>query len=325
MKKLSVIVPVYNVENYLDKCISSIISQTYKNLEIILVNDGSNDNSLNICNNYSKLDQRIIVIDQKNQGVSAARNAGMNIATGYYLAFVDSDDYIDKNMYKDLIECLEKHDLDIICCSGYRVIGSKVLGNPGSDTLTIYQRDEILQKSLLDYQNSPWNKVYKSSITKNVRFPVGQLFEDTATAYLFYENTTRVGVLDHAYYYYVKNMNSITQTSFKVKPRYDFVIGYQDRLNYAIKHNLSCIPECRSLLVKAALSCLTAIYATNDYSDIYYKIDKILQKNKCEDAYLLLNFKYKVYLYCYGKLNFIHKAGAKLSFISKKLKSKLKM
>lgn len=321
-KKLSVIVPVYNVEPYLRRCIDSIVNQTYNNLEIILIDDGSPDNCGRICDEYANKDSRISVIHQKNGGLSVARNSGMDVATGDYIAFVDSDDYIASDMYKSMISILENNNLDIVCCGDYRVVGDKVYGNEGSGALKIFSQDEIIYKALLDYQVAAWNKVYKYDVTKDIRFPVGRKFEDTATSYLFFSKSKKVGVIDRAYYYYFKNINSITQTSFKAQDRYDFVKGYIERLEFAEKNDIKCINECKSLLLKSALSCLTAVYArSNDENDkIFRKLKSLIEKYRSSDTYSMLNLKYKIYLWCFGRLDFIHIFGAKLSYFSKWIK-----
>ncbi|MCF0156053.1 MAG: glycosyltransferase, partial [Veillonella sp.] len=126
MSKISVIVPIYNVEPYIHQCVDSIINQTYKDLEIILVDDGSPDNCGKICDEYAAKDDRVKVIHRPNGGLSAARNSGLDVATGEYIAFVDSDDYIACNMYSDMMEFMLKHKLDIVVCSSYRVKNSKI-------------------------------------------------------------------------------------------------------------------------------------------------------------------------------------------------------
>lgn len=143
MKKISIIVPVYKVESYLSRCIDSILAQTYQNFELMLVDDGSLDRCGEICDNYAKKDDRIKVIHQPNRGVSAARNAGLDLATGDYIGFVDSDDYISINMYSDMIKLLEVNGLDIIICTAFVVKGYKVKGSTGDGRLTIYDKKEI--------------------------------------------------------------------------------------------------------------------------------------------------------------------------------------
>ncbi len=119
--KVSIIVPIYNSEKNLDRCVNSILRQSYKNLELILINDGSTDSSLDICNNFRKLNENIIVIDQKNMGVSAARNIGLRYATGDLIQFVDSDDYIDSDMTESLVNCIRENNADLVIC-GYKSI-----------------------------------------------------------------------------------------------------------------------------------------------------------------------------------------------------------
>lgn len=328
MKKLSVIVPIYNVEQYLRRCVDSIINQTYSNLEIILVDDGSPDNCGKICDEYASIDNRIIVIHQKNGGLSAARNAGMNISSGDYIGFVDSDDYISNDMYKDLIGIMERNDLDIVSCNAFIAKGDNIIGDEGNGKLEIFERDVILYKSLLDYDNSAWNKVYKKSITDSVRFPEGRVFEDTATAYLFFSNIKKAGHINKAYYYYYRNPNSITQTAFNVKARYDFVLGYIERLNFAEKYNIKCVKQCKSLLMKAVLSCLTAVYVSekSQYNNnVYINLKQMILKYRDDkDAYCLLNFKYKIFLWSFNRIDCIHKIYANLSMISKKIKALIK-
>lgn len=177
MGKVSIIVPIYNVEKYLSKCIESILYQTYKNIEIILVNDGSLDNSAQICDEYAKKDDRIIVIHKANGGVSSARNAGIDIATGKYIGFVDPDDYIENNMYELMVNKIEKYKADIAIC-GYDYINE----NYTIERYYHIQQDEILtQKQFMSMQfdmpptirHVVWNKLFIAKTLKKIRFPEG--------------------------------------------------------------------------------------------------------------------------------------------------------
>ena len=229
-------------------------------------------------------------------------------------------------MYCDMIKLLEVNGLDIIICTAFMVKGDKVKGYGGDGRLTIYDKKEILNKSLSDFENTAWNKVYTRAAIGDVRFPEGRLFEDTATAYLFFYNCTKVGRINKAYYYYYRNHNSITQTAFKTKARMDFVLGYIERLNFAIENGLDCIPQCKSLLMKAALSCLTAVYVSDKNESnlkTYNEIRGIVLKYRDADAYCELNFKYKVFLWCFDRCDIVHKISAHISRISKLIKHKL--
>ena len=322
MELISVIVPVYNVESYVAECIESIQNQTYMNLEIILVNDGSTDASGDICDQYAAYDERIKVIHKENAGVSAARNTGIEAANGDYIAFVDSDDYIAPNMYEDMLRILKENDLDILECTAFRDKGGEIIEGCNDGSLEIFNRDEALKMAMYDCFVAVWSQLYKRSAIDDVRFPVGRKFEDTAVSYRFITNTKRVGHINHCYYYYRLNLNSTTQTSFDPKSRWDFVLGYEERLQYAIDHQLPYVDDCNSLLIKAVLSCLTAYYAKPTGNQVYYDNCKRMIEIYCNDAsYKLLNSKYKLFLWSFGRADWIHKIGARLSYLAKQVRS----
>lgn len=317
--------PVYKVEQYLARCVDSILNQTYRNIEVILVDDGSPDRCGEICDEYAKKDKRVKVVHKKNGGLSSARNVGVDASSGEYIAFVDSDDYIANNMYSEMIAVLELNGLDIVSCNAFIVKGERIKGVLGDGKLTVFTKEEILKKSLCDYDNTAWNKVYKRNAIGNVRFPEGRLFEDTASAYLFFNNCNRVGHMDKSFYYYYRNPNSITQTAFKTKPRMDFVLGYIERLDFAVKNRIDCVPQCKSLLMKAALSCLTAVYVSNrdDYNTKVYNelYELILKYRDDKDSYCELNTKYKLFLWSFRRADFIHNFSAHISKITKQIKA----
>lgn len=324
VKKLSIIVPVYKVEQYLNRCVDSILNQTYRNIEILLVDDGSPDRSGEICDRYAKSDERVKVVHKKNGGVSSARNIGFSSSTGEYIGYVDSDDYIAPTMYEDMIDVLEKNDLDIVCCDAFIVKGDKLIGKQGDGALIVYAKEDILLKSLMDFQNTIWNKLYKREMFENVIFPEGRLFEDNATAHLFFQNCKRVGCINTKYYYYYRNSGSITQTAFNTKARLDFVKAYIERLDFALKNRINCIPQCKSLLMKAALSCLTAVYVSENDEDnkkVYGELKKLILKYRDDkEAYCELNAKYKMFLWSFGRFDFIHKISAYISKTTKQIK-----
>lgn len=217
---ISVIVPIYKVENYLKKCINSIVNQTYNNIEIILVDDGSPDNCGIICDEYAKKDKRVKVIHKKNGGLSDARNYGIEASTGDYIIFVDSDDYISKNMCEILIKNALKYDADIISCN-YKEIYSdnnreKINKQSIKKELEIYNNLEVIYKYFFDYTidiNVVWNKLYKRKIffgNNCVRFPKGKLHEDDYTVCKLYYYANRIVIINDALYYYVRHCNSIT-------------------------------------------------------------------------------------------------------------------
>lgn len=225
---ISVIVPVYNVEKYLDCCIQSIMNQTYQNLEIILVDDGSKDKSAAMCDTYAKTDQRIKVIHKKNGGISSARNEGLNRATGDFVAFVDSDDYIHHKMYEIMMEQMKQKKAEIGICD-YREV--TLMDTPDLDTLPQNLKILLLtEKEAHDgyytYEKKarfivPWNKIYKRELFNNIRYPLGKVHEDTFTTYKVLFRTKKIVWLDYSFYFYrVDRAESIMRQKFSVKRLY---------------------------------------------------------------------------------------------------------
>lgn len=218
---ITVIVPVYNVEKYLSRCVDSIINQTYKNLEIILVDDGSTDSSPAICDNYAKKDNRINVIHKQNNGASSARNAALDIASGDYIGFVDSDDYINRDMYASLLDSIVDSDSDMaICESEYVVNGVSdfTACNVGLDCDEISARDfmrEIINVS--PTMSVLWNKLYKKSVWSDIRFPDYKVYEDEAIWLLVYKKIAKISVIHKCLYTHFKTDGSIMNNSFGQK------------------------------------------------------------------------------------------------------------
>lgn len=181
--KVSVIVPVYRVEPYLDKCVSSIVNQTYKNLEIILVDDGSPDNCPAMCDAWAEKDSRIRVIHQNNQGGGAARNAGLDIASGNLIAFVDSDDYIAPDMYAHLYELMEQ-GADIAECGYVEVVGDNAVFACGYETCS-YTVQEAMAEHIQDrvFRQLIWNKLYRRQVVDGIRFPPDKKIDDEFFTY----------------------------------------------------------------------------------------------------------------------------------------------
>ncbi|MBQ0097561.1 MAG: glycosyltransferase [Oscillospiraceae bacterium] len=227
-KKISIIVPIYNVENYLRKCIDSILSQTYKNLEIILVDDGAADNCPAICDEYAKKDDRIVVVHKENGGLSDARNAGIDVSTGDYIGFVDSDDYIAVDMFEMLINAVEKYDADVSCCRYIRFWEdgeTQEIGNDGSEV--VYDGVEALKEYLYGVTLDPfaWNKLYKASFIGNkthsenhLRFIKGILGEDNPFCIELFKHTEKTVVVGKSKYYYLqKRTGAITNSGVSQK------------------------------------------------------------------------------------------------------------
>ena len=208
---ISVIVPVYKVEKYLEKCIESVLKQTYTNLQIILVDDGSPDNCGKICDEYAKKDSRIEVIHKANGGLSDARNVGISKAKGRYIGFVDSDDYIAEDMYEILLNLIKKYDADVSICNLYDVIdGNECIRNK-ENGIREYSRLDILKKVLLDknIQSYAWNKLYEKELFDEIKYPIGKKYEDIGTTFYLFEKCNKIVVTSEPEYYYLKRADSL--------------------------------------------------------------------------------------------------------------------
>ena len=219
---ISIIVPVYNVEKYLDRCIKSLVNQTYKNLEIILVDDGSPDNCPKMCDNWAKKDKRIKVIHKENGGLSDARNVGINNATGDYIAFVDSDDFIDKEMYKKLLQNLVGTNSDMSVCSMYFYYENESIKNlkKNDNLLFTYEGlekyDNLYNDYFLDFI-MVCNRIYKKQIFEELVFPKGKLNEDNFIAHKLLWLSNKIVYTQEKLYYYVQHENSIMHQKFNIK------------------------------------------------------------------------------------------------------------
>ncbi|MBV5315067.1 MAG: glycosyltransferase [Prolixibacteraceae bacterium] len=237
---ISVIVPIYKVEPYLKRCVDSILSQTYQNLEIILVDDGSPDNCGQICDDLAKTDSRIKVIHKPNGGLSDARNAGLEIAKGELIGFVDSDDFIHPDMYKDLLDQIKKNNADIAQCSFIRVTGDEKIPSNEPENLRIVSNLEALEYIYTPYCVDfivAWNKLYKKELFKDLRFPKSKIHEDEFTTYKLFYRSKKIALIDRKYYYYFQSPNSIIRSSFSVK-KLDYAEAMEERIAFFKENKL---------------------------------------------------------------------------------------
>lgn len=218
---VSVVLPIYNVENYLNRCIESVVKQTYKNIEIILVDDGSPDNCPQICEEWAKKDRRIRVIHKKNGGLSDARNAGIEIACGQYITFIDSDDFVDEDFISYLFKLIKDNNADISICE-YRYISErgKLYNHPinTEEIRILSQKDglkELLQMKI--YSNSAWGKLYKTEHFNDIRYPYGRLFEDIPTTYKVFMKCNTIAFGARCLYNYMYRTNAISKQGFSPK------------------------------------------------------------------------------------------------------------
>lgn len=226
---ISIIVPVYKVEPYLHRCVDSVLAQTYTNWELILVDDGSPDMCPIICDDYAEKDERIIVIHKANGGQADARNYGLDISSGEYIMFLDSDDYIHPNMLKNMVETSLQEDADIVQCTFVR--GSENVFPTIREESSLHRFDNhtifysARQKLIL------WAKLYRKKLWEGIRIPTGIYYEDDASTWKLYYKSEKTVLIDIPYYYYYVNSNS-TMANHKKRPSMDFIKIYQERIAF---------------------------------------------------------------------------------------------
>lgn len=271
---ISIIVPAYNVENYLERCLQSLINQTYKNIEIVCVNDGSTDNSLNILNDFQKKDSRIKIISQENQGLSEARNVGIKNSSGKYIGFVDSDDWVDLDYYEKLYNALIDSKSDFACAN------TKFFDN-GKISYIKFQQNQIFSefdKKIDNYKNgSVCDKLYKKSLflDNDIKFIKGYFYEDNIVLLQLTYYSKKIVTINTVSYYYFKNNNSITReknSEKELKRQQDMYYMCEVILNYFYNKNVSkkVIKSIKKFLFRAFTSVLL------DKNSIYYNKTKKL-------------------------------------------------
>lgn len=259
---ISVIVPVYNAESYLAKCVQSILDQTYTNLEVILVNDGSSDGSGAICDEYAAKDSRVRVIHKENGGQSSARNMALDIFSGQYVTFVDSDDWIETDAYEHMLNLMLQHDVKLVSAGRYDVdslTGEKVLGLCPRKTEMISAEETMGRLFIWDgCDSSPCDKLYHRSLFNNVRFPEKSVSEDIAVVYRLIEAAGKVVMYDKPIYNYFHRPNSSSSSSLSEKTFHfeEHTAGIYPYIqqNYPAIQNQARYFRVRSL-VYAVLSC----------------------------------------------------------------------
>ena len=248
MDKISIIVPVYNVQDYLEFCIESILNQTFKNFELILVDDGSTDLSGKICDIYKEKDNRIKVIHKPNGGQSSARNAGIDVATGKYIGFVDSDDSIHPKMYEVLYNLIKKYKSDISGCNYKRTydISSKEHENLNLDEViemsNIESIEKLYDKDLGVKLVVPWNKLYNKRLFDNIRYKVGRIHEDEFIAHRILYKCKKITYVDNELYYYLQREGS-TMSKKSYKRKVDALLSKSDRMRFCNKVGLTSMSD----------------------------------------------------------------------------------
>lgn len=312
---ISVIVPVYNVEPCLNRCVDSIINQSYKNLEIILIDDGSTDSSSQLCDDYLQIDNRVIVIHQKNRGLSSARNVGIKKANGKYISFVDSDDYLDVNFIEKLYATIVAKDADIVVCD---------IHSFDSQTLQIFPHTRDLEESFVDINHIfetmmrieyPWlytmtcNKLYSRKIFNETYFLEGFIHEDEIIFLDIVKQLPKIYQIKNPLFYYCKGReDSIVNKKYSIK-RFDIFVAFYDRIAY-FKQNgfkrILIINECRKIFRKLKRGLNKLSFDDSEEIVLYQKelrkaAKKCICDFKCLKMYLSIVLSKRYREICYKK------------------------
>lgn len=285
--RISVIVPVYKVEKFLARCIESIQRQTYKNLEIILIDDGSPDNSGEICEKYAENDSRIQVIHKINGGLSEARNIGIEFAAGQYISFVDGDDWIDVDMIEMLYKVCRDKQADIAECS-YRNVYVNRIEEETSCTAEIVEATNISAlEGMLDwkyFKPVAWNKLYKRSVIGDIRYPAGKFHEDEFTTYKYFYNAKKIVYVDVSKYNYDRTRNdSITGSDFS-ENALDSCWAFKERREFFAQHHITSLErKMNNMYCWQVLNCAYQCYKNGICGE---KVQQLIEMVKIDIQYL---------------------------------------
>ena len=299
---ISLIIPVYNVEQYLENCLESVVNQTYQNIEIILVDDGSTDRSGIICDNWKNKDNRIKVIHKTNGGLSHARNVGIEKACGDYLMFVDSDDIISNELCSTLLKILVENNADLSICNAAHIFDNNInFNNEGK--LYFYNATEAIcelwyQKSFLP---SAWGKLYKKELFENVKFTEGIIFEDIDIMHEIFYQCDKIVYTTKELYGYVHHENSITTKKYSIKD--NVILDICDKINdFANDKSIALQKAAKSYNVTGALRVYLNAPTTPEYMASINKAKAILKKyakDVLKDKNIRKKNRYALYLYVY--------------------------
>ena len=291
---VSIIVPVFNVEKFLSRCIDSLLNQNYKSIEIILVNDGSTDSSLRICKDYQKKDSRIRIIDQDNQGLSMARNAGVKVARGVYICFVDSDDWVENDYVSFGMNLIRNNSCDMACFGYYLSDGIYKKAMPRlkrgniSGVCNRIEGQKLLARDVIIASHA-WDKIYKKCLFDDIKFPQGKVYEDV---FIMHEIMNRCNTIAYSLepkYYYFERDNSIAR-SYKNKNILDFFEAELDRYHFFLKY----CDEAVGIQTAKMMELVLSYYPRFDFKKKSFEIDKFnVMISEIEKAYKLKHNKFK--------------------------------
>lgn len=256
---ISVIIPIYKVENFLDRCIQSVVAQTYSNLEILLIDDGSPDQCPEMAEAWAAKDSRIKVFHKQNGGLSDARNYGLDRMTGDYVAFVDSDDYIEPEMYKTMIEAVMRTNATLACCGRFYTNGSINSPSRCANEEKILTKNQAIKELLNNgcVEEAAWDKLYSAVLWKDLRFPVNETNEDIVIMPKVFERCSSIVHVGAPFYHYCYNENSITKSGYSCKK--DVMFKHMSDLTAYIKENFP--EETKYVDVLKAKYAMTTLFA----------------------------------------------------------------
>ncbi len=305
---ISVIIPVYKVEEYLDRCVSSVVDQTYKNLEIILVDDGSPDKCPEICDKWAEKDPRIKVIHKENGGAGLARNVGMSVSKGDIIAFVDSDDYLSADMYECLISHMDD-SVDVAECDYVEAYDDDVLFDDINNiSIEEYDNQTAMSEHIEDkvFRQLIWNKLYKRKIVEDVEFPVGKLIDDEFWTYKAIANAQRLIRINKRLYAYRQQNGSVMHQTFSLR-RMQAIEAKCERLQYIKKEFPELISEAKINLWHTCLylgqMCIMHLDKDDRDKGLEYLRDTLNKYKLNKSDIDLLSVKYKIWA-LFSKSNF---------------------
>lgn len=306
---ISIIVPVFNVEKYLPKCIESLIHQTYKNIEIILVDDGSSDKSGMICDQYAKVDSRIKVIHKINEGQSIARNKGLSIAKGEFIAFVDSDDWVNDRYCEILLSLISNSDLAICSYKKTTKKNQTTLQLKSSYDIISLNKNHLWKEIFGKLNNAVWNKLYKRELLKKISFQPGIYHgEDLLFNLKYIKNCKNANMTTSKLYYYNTRTNSITKSPFSEKKKFE-LISKDIALNYIKENCPYLLLTAQKYCFRARLNLLRGIILANveEAQDTLIKECESYLKNNYEKIKYNLSSKDKIEYLIFKNYKFLYK------------------
>ena len=302
---ISIIIPIYNVEKYLSRCLDSVINQTYKHLEIILIDDGSTDGSPLICDNYQKKDKRIQVYHKTNGGLSSARNLGLNYCSGKYIAFIDSDDWVEFDFYKILIQLCEQYQVKMACCGRYDIDSKTGMRKIGlcPQVQEVITSIEILHRVLTwsHMDMSVCDKLFHKDLWVDNRFPIGKKSEDVAVMYKIISSIDAIVLYDRPLYNYYHRENSIT-TSKVSEHSFDIMYHADEITSYISRNYPSLINDAKYFQILTYAHILMEVYKqesveTSIWVSSYQKLfEKFIKEKSNWQHKAIFNFREKLLL-----------------------------